>query len=277
MFLQLTFGSFDVFCQAAGLDPEPKIKLTNEIFQVDLEKHLKDYSPFQKKPKIAYADTLVLGDVHFPFTLQWALDEIYKYAEKRKPKRIIQVGDLYDMYAHSKFPRSLNIYTPNQEEDLARKMAEDMWKTLLSIAPNAECVQIMGNHDIRPVRRTLEVQPTMERAASRHVQQLMTFDGVKLIADSRQEYFFDDIMVLHGYGSKSGQHRDYNQMNVIKGHNHKGYTVFKRIREQTLWELDPGFLGDPEAKAFGYTAQKNHDMTTGFGWVDESGPRFIAL
>lgn len=52
---------------------------------------------------------------------------------------------------------------------------------------------------------------------------------------------------------------------------------FKRIGGKTLYELNAGYLGDPESKALSYTPTKITNWTLGWGYIDEDGPRFVAL
>lgn len=272
------FGAFSVMVQAAGLDPLMKYKnYGNEIFERDIKEVLASHEPRPQAERISYTPTLVIGDTHFPFVHEKTLDFIYEFAQKNKPQRIIQMGDLYDMYAHSKFPKSLNVYGPEEEENLAVAGAKKMWDTLKSISPKAECIQILGNHDIRPVKRTAESLPSHEHIVVKHMKQIMTFDGVTTIHDHRQEYIVEGIEFLHGYRSKLGDHRDFAMMNAVCGHIHRGGVSYRRVKGQTLWELNAGFVGDPESKALGYTSQKIADYTLGFGWIDELGPRFIHL
>ncbi len=274
------FGTYAVLVQASGLDPVSTTrqkKLGNEIFERDLVEVLEAHEPRPRQPPPKYEPTLIIGDTHFPFVLDQALEAIYSRISILKPKRVIQVGDLYDAYAHSKFPRSLNVYSPQQEEKLGREGAEKMWKTIRSIVPQAECVQLLGNHDIRPLKRTIESLPALEHVIVRYLHELMTFEGVTLISDSRQEYFFDDVQVLHGYRTGLGSHRDHNLKNTVCGHTHKGGVTYRRVAGRTLWELNAGLVGDPESKVMGYTPQKTHDCTVGWGEIDELGPRFVAL
>jgi hypothetical protein len=273
-----SFGTYSALVIAAGLDPyHPSLKPTNKIFEKPIAQVIEQYEPLAEIAQAVYKPTLVIGDTHFPFVDERVLDKIYEWAERLKPERIIQVGDLYDMYGASKFPKSLNIYKPQEEEELGRQGAEKMWATLRSIAPKAECVQLKGNHDVRPIKRTMEVDPRSEHIVAKHINGLMTFDGVKLIEDSRQEFIVDGIQFIHGYRSKIGEHRDYTLMHTVCGHSHTGGVVYKRIRGQTLWELNAGYCGDAESKALGYTPQKITHWTPGFGWIDEAGPRFVSL
>lgn len=276
-------GHYHLLIQACGVESFKESRkrdrkgLTNAIFNKDIVQTIEEYIPSVDKPKINYQPTLIIPDVHFPFENKKVLQSIYEFALKHKPVRIIQVGDLYDMYAHSKFPRSHNIYMPKQEEELARAGAEKMWNTVREICPKAECIQLLGNHDLRPLRQTLSSLPSLEHVIEKYLHEVMTFEGVKLIKDPRQEYLFDDVEVIHGYRSNLGGHRDHALMNAICGHIHVGGVVFRRIRGQTLWELNCGLAGDPEAKAFNYTPQKIVNWTPGFGFVDQYGPRFIPL
>lgn len=277
--LEKHFGNYTVLLTAAGLDPEPKQKggYTNKIFERDLKEVLTEYQPREIIKPPEYSPTVIIGDTHFPFVSERILDGIYEFIQKEKPSRVIQIGDLYDMYAHSKFPRSHNIYTPDQEEDLAIEGATKMWNTVKSLVPKAELVQLMGNHDVRPVRRTMETNPTSERAVKYWLEKITTFQGVNTIHDMRQEYIFEGIMAHHGYLGQLGAHRDKNLMNFVCGHTHKGGVSYRRFRGQTFWELNAGLVGDPESKVQSYTPQKNHDCTGGLGFIDRYGPRFIAL
>jgi predicted phosphodiesterase len=279
--IKTVFGSYSVLVQAAGLEinkPGAKsklFKLTNEIFLRPLPEVLEEYSPHNPLTSFAFQSVLVIPDIHYPFHCKRVEDAIFKKAQRCQPKYIVQVGDLYDLYAHSKFPRSLNLYSPVEEEAMAREGAENMWKTLRAASPNSKCIQIKGNHDIRPVRRTLEKQPEVEHIVSAHLDKLMTFEGVELVKDYREEYVIDGVMYHHGYRTKLGDHRDYVLRNMVVGHTHKGGVVYRRIRDEVIWELNAGFAGDPHAKVFGYMPQKTCDYTPGFGYIDEEGPRFI--
>jgi predicted phosphodiesterase len=276
--VERTFGIYSELVKAAGFEPNlrgrKKAGLTNQIFLRPLEPILEAHEPEVLKIT-AYQTVLCIPDTHFPFVNERVLEKIYAKAQKERPSFIVQLGDLYDLYAHSKFPRSLNLYSPVEEEQLARAGAENMWKVLRNASPDSKCVQIKGNHDIRPVRRTIESLPALEHVVSKHLDTLMSFDGVELVSDYRDEYLIDNVMYHHGYRTKLGDHRDYVLRNFVHGHTHKGGVVFRRIRDEVIWELDAGFAGDPHAKVFGYMPQKTCDYTPGFGYIDEEGPRFI--
>ena len=49
---------------------------------------------------------ICVPDMHLPWVDAGALSQIYLAIERENPNVVIQLGDLYDMYSHSKFPRN---------------------------------------------------------------------------------------------------------------------------------------------------------------------------
>jgi hypothetical protein len=190
----------------------------------------------------------------------------------------VQVGDLMDRYSHSRFPRSHNVYRPEQEDELARKGAEEMWAEVRKAAPRASLFQLLGNHDLRPLKQVLAAYPQMEKWAEKMLAESMTFEGVKTLHDPREELKLPgNVDVIHGYLGRLGDHRNYTLTNVVHGHTHTGGVVFRQVAGRVLWELDCGLAGDMESKALSYTPQKSTKHTLGWGFLDEYGPRFIPL
>lgn len=273
------FGGYGLLLIAAGIKgaPEDRQKIDNSIFEKNIEQHLEAYSP-KKIPKLdPWPRTLFIGDTHFPFIHKPTLEQIYAFCELMKPELVVQVGDLYDAYSHAKFARSHNVFTPRDEHSAGRRMAEEMWAKIRSIVPNARCIQVLGNHDVRPMRRILEVYPEAEDWISEILRKTMSFEGVETIMDIREELILPgQVMVIHGYRSKLGEHRDHTLMNAVCGHQHVGGVVFKNFHGIGVrWELNCGLVGDPQAKGLSYTPQKITNWTLGWGWLDEHGPRFI--
>lgn len=278
------FGSYTTMLTAAGLEtyderrsPGKARKITNEIFVKDLEQQMAEYKPRDTFQPARYTPTLVIPDTHFPFHSQRTLDAIYEWANRYKPERVIQVGDLYDLYAHTKFPRSQNLIMPQQEQEMGRKAAEEMWTTIKGIVPNAECIQLLGNHDLRPLKQTLAHMPSLEHVIEKYLQELMSFEGVKLVADPREPFEAEGVQYVHGFRSGYGAHMSHTLCNTVHGHDHKLGVAFRRVAGQTLWELHAGFAGDMESKVFHYTPQKALHEMPGFGWLDEKAPRAVPV
>lgn len=263
-------------CQAAGLDTYKSApKINNTIFETPIEKHLEKFAPRPVPFKDPYPDLASISDIHWPFVKQPVVDRFHEYNGDVKPRYIILDGDAHDMYSHAKFPRTHNLFTPREEQAMARKMNEDFWIEIKKRNPNAECVQMLGNHDLRALKRILEAYPEAEDWISEKMKELFTFPGVKTVFDPREEFIIGNIAIFHGYRSQLGSHRDYTLLNVITGHTHRGGVVFRKIRNETLWELNCGYAGDPEAKGLTYTPQRITEWTHGFGIVNKYGPQFI--
>lgn len=251
-------------------------KITNEIFHASIERQIEEYVPRNPIKEVIFPKILCWPDTHYPFQNKAGVDRMIEFAKDNQPEYIVQVGDLFDMYAASKFPRSQNIYTPKDEERLAREMAEADWKRLKEACPEAICYQLLGNHDIRPLKRTLESLPIMEHWVEKYLGELFTFEGVNTILDTREELKLAGILFTHGFLG-SGNHKDYYLNNVVHGHDHKLYVLNRRIMGQNIFEMSCGFLGDIEAKALSYTPSKLANYQDGFGWIDKWGPRTIHL
>jgi hypothetical protein len=267
------FKSFTIFVESSGL----KVSRKNiKPFDKDIEKEIKDYT--DKKVEtfdftIENARILIIGDTHFPFVDEDAMCAMYEVAATLKPNVVIQIGDLYDMFAQGKFPRSLNNYNPQQEIDLGNKMAKEMWASIQSIVPEAKCFQMLGNHCVRPIKRIIETAPECEPFFS--LDKYLEFKNVQVIKNIRQELLINNIMFIHGYRSRLGDHRDFNISNTVCGHSHTGGVSFKKFNDNIKWELNAGYLADPKSKALGYTPQRLTRWTHGVGFVDQYGPRFI--
>ncbi len=227
---------------------------------------------FKRKDRV-----VVVGDLHFPYVHPKALKWAYKVIEQMQPTHIIQIGDLYDFFWFSKYPKRFLDLSPDQEISVGYAKAESFWNKLHSIAPKAKKYQLRGNHDDRPYKRILEKFPEMQTMFK--FDELFQFEGVKTQPDSRQELILTinkkQVMFIHGHLSQLGAHMNYNQMRIVVGHSHKGGVVSRGLDKETLWELNCAFLGDAEAGPLQYGPQSRRHWTLGLGAIDEFGPRFM--
>lgn len=278
------FKTWSAAIMAAGLVPneetQKKIKPKKaEIPKIDSEEEIRSSIESRIDKKIykipGYKKIIVFGDIHFPFCDMNALSLAYAIVQREKPDVIVQIGDLMDMYAATKFPRSLNIMTPRAEFQLARKQSEDFWKKLSDIVPNAKLIQCVGNHDLRALARVIERWPEGEDLVRSGLEKLFTFENVTTIFNPKEELQIGDIYFIHGYRSKLGEHAIYMSSNVVCGHSHTGGVFFRRLHGRTIWELNAGFLADPDSAALSYRAQKTYTWTIGLGIIDELGARFV--
>lgn len=260
----------------SGLAPIPKERISNKVFETPIEQHLQEYIPRplpednRPTPRAAF-----ISDIHWPFSNQRVLDKFYRHIEKTQPEWVVLDGDAWDMYSHGKFPRSHNLFTPQEEEDLAHKMNSVFWEEVQKAVKKVKCIQTLGNHDVRPLKRQLEALPSMHHWIEKHFKEMFTFPGVDTILDYRQEVQLGNVLIHHGYRSKLGDHRDYVMSNIVVGHTHMAGIVYRRLYGRTIWEMNIGYAGDPEAKGLTYTPQKMTNWTPAFGETDEDGPRVI--
>lgn len=218
---------------------------------------------------------LALGDCHFPYEDRKALERVYRLADKLKPDTVVQMGDLYDQFAFSRYPKVLRML-PHEELALARTTAEKMWAHFKGL----DCIQLQGNHDSRAFKRTLSVAPELASLVGPTLCAYYSFPGVRTIEDEREECVLkvngQPVFFQHGHRSRLGDHARFNQAPTVVGHSHTGGVVYLRNLYGVYWELNAGFLGDVRSEAFGYHAQRRmHTTTVGVGFIDELGPRFI--
>lgn len=214
----------------------------------------------------------VFGDLHLPWHKREA---VYRALDLLTPDMnlVLQVGDIYDLYSFSRFPRSHNIMTPGEELSVARDYYCWFWGEVRYRCPGARLVQLLGNHDVRPVKRILERAPELETIANRGFLDLFESPGVELIQND--EFVWNDIAFIHGYLGRAGDHARTSNKCVVHGHSHKpGVTVLR----PGLWEMDVGYLGDEKAPCFAYSAWKRAaPMTRALGLIDQLGPRVVLL
>jgi DNA repair exonuclease SbcCD nuclease subunit len=216
----------------------------------------------------------ILGDYHAPWNSRKARDKALNVVKELRPDLVVQVGDLYDMYAFSRYPRSQNVLTPAQELLRGRHEAEELWDRVMRFAPRAKFVQLLGNHDSRVGDRVAERMPEVESLLN--TKGLFEFEGVETVHDWKEEVVLGGVCYQHGF-RRHGEHARWNQMNTVVGHSHVGGLVLHRNLEGVYWELNVGWLGDEAAPVFRYLEQRLSRWTVGMGVIDERGPRFISL
>lgn len=229
------------------------------------------------KPKTA----LILGDSHLPYGEESVLSQAISLVKALKPYYVIQIGDLYDFYFHSSYPKKLLDITPSEEYEAGREEAEKMWKTINKVSPHSKCFQLKGNHDDRPYKRLMETHPELMLIAGKGFKEMFTFKGVETIHDSTEELHLQTVqgkvLFHHGHRAQLGDHLIYNQTSTVVGHSHQGGVVFKQYSDELKFELNCGYSGDPSQGPLKYGKQQKKYWTHGCGVIDTLGPRFVPL
>ncbi len=157
-----------------------------------------------------------------------------------------------------------------------------MWERVRKASPRSKCIQLAGNHEFRIPKRLAESLPTMGCVVEDSVRKLLEAPGVETHHDASEELILQTaagpVLFQHGHRSRLGDHARYNQMSTVCGHSHTGGVWFGRNRHGVYWELNAGWCGDELAEPFAYSQQKKlKGWTTGAGWLDSAGPRFISM
>lgn len=187
------------------------------------------------------------------------------------------MGDLYDFFAFTKFPKSLSLMTPDEEISLGRKDALRFWQTLKKLSPKSSLYQILGNHDIRPCLRILERFPEIRAIAMNGWKDLFAFDGVSTLMDHRDDLVIDDIVFEHGHFGKPGQHLAKNRKRTVIGHTHRAWTHFEMVRGDYLWEMNVGYVANPMSEPLSYPKKRYHGWTQGYGRIINDVPFFMPV
>jgi DNA repair exonuclease SbcCD nuclease subunit len=200
-----------------------------------------------------------------------------------KPDTVILGGDLFDLFSFNRFCRKI-IARPKDEIEDARKVITEVTTYLRRKIKGVRIVILTGNHDARALAAAYDKDPAIAALLEMlGVQKLWDFDGCETIYDPRQEFLLNGIVFMHGY-RPAGKHYLHNLRPTVTGHTHtlqlwKAIPIVDPITQETrfIWEMNCGYLGDPDSVPMSYPKQKYQHYVHGFGWIDEHGPRPIAL
>lgn len=218
----------------------------------------------------------IFSDIHFPFQNKQKLNKAFELLEKEKPDVVIQIGDLLDQYVFSKYTRDLSIITPEKEIKLAIKQANEFWKRVQKIVPKARCIQLLGNHDVRVVKRIREKLPELATMFNL-TKTLYQFPKVECLESDRSFIEIDNVVYCHGWLSTLGQHARFFRKSVVHGHSHRPGIVFERLSKEFTFEMDVGHLADEKSLPLSYTASTNSKWLVAVGVVENGQPKVIIL
>lgn len=220
---------------------------------------------------------IAIPDIHLPWADWKKIAKVYEFVKEEKPDIVIQLGDLKDRFTFSRFAKSHDIMTPKEEVQEARAGAVNFWANIHKMAPQAKKIQLTGNHESRLLRSVIEKYPEIYSIMEKAEQEMFKFAKVKTIYDARAELEIDGVVYMHGYLTNLGAHARHLLKPVVHGHSHRGGVVFFNLGGKTIWELDCGYLADPNQVPLMYGSTKTTLWTHGVGLIDKYGPRFIPL
>lgn len=271
------FGGFSSLVQASGLEQFSKgsKKRVNEAYNSFISRKVEELETRVFEPRFPifgpYPRIVAIGDIHAPWMCETTMMLIYQFIEMVKPEYIVVMGDFYDFFSQSKFPKQIMI-TPQDEVNTARSMLEKVFQSLKRVAPQAKIYNILGNHDLRPSKRLIESAP--ELIPFFDFDSFFKFPESELFKSARDPLVISGIAFHHGF-MKQYSHMVKFGMPTVCGHTHNGGLHYEKVHGKWLWELNAGFVGDPSKPCFNYTAVKELNWTRGVGYISEWGPHFI--
>jgi predicted phosphodiesterase len=223
------------------------------------------------KSRIIFA----LPDMHLPY-MDW--NAIEKVAEEIKiAKRrgddvtVVQLGDLMDQRAWSRFPKEGDADNAQHEWDLAEKCMQRLHKLI------PEMTIIFGNHDSRIAKKATEVY--LPKQLVKTLDKHFNFDGWKWHT-SDDPLVIDGIAFIHGdsfpiprpisAALRLGQ-------SVVFGHTHQSHLSYVTTHNRTMFALNCGWLGDETQSAFRYASGSPHKCWKGYGVIIDGTPHLIPI
>lgn len=217
----------------------------------------------------------VLPDMHLPWGDWGAIEEVAEeigIAKRRGDDvTVVQLGDLIDARAWSKYPKGPSDENAQQEWD----EAEEAMERLYDLIPEMNI--LLGNHDERFAKKATESQ--LPRQLVRTLDEYFSFDGwVWHTAEIPLE--IDGIAFIHGdnfpiptpttAALRLGQ-------SVCYGHSHSGHLSYVVTFKRRLFSLNCGWLGDESKSAFNYARKSPNRSFKGYGVIIDGVPHLVPL
>lgn len=221
--------------------------------------------------------TVVIPDVHLPDHDRYATANLLEMIQAEQPARIVQVGDLLDLKAPSRWSKGkAEEYIGSVRNEVDHGIV--FWQELRQAAgPDCEINWIFGNHDDRlrtyasafapalldvlpslPDLMKMEEQNIKVRAQPWRIEPGVSTIHGKLL-DTKAAYSARKEMLRHG-------------QSIVQGHTHRLGLVFETADRQRFG-LEAGWLGDIR-KVGGYLDFPGiANWQQGFGYLAVDGAR----
>jgi predicted phosphodiesterase len=279
------FGSFDNALEEAGLKEEFRELESKRRLEVagDTKTKIKSIQPKWSKIKASSKKhnkkdktIFIISDLHVPFMNEIYIEKMLKAIALEKPDYVVQIGDAFDLYSFSRFAKTANLATPNEEFIRGKMLVEKLWKTIQKIAPKAKLYQLSGNHESRLTSRLINNAPELEPFVD--FQKPFEIKGVTRLTSAREFLELENIIFCHGYFSPSGAHVRHFAKSVVFGHSHRGRVEWFN---EELFELNVGHLCNTKALPFSYTQSVITKWKAGWGIIHiingKPVPKFVPV
>lgn len=208
---------------------------------------------------------LVLGDLHFPWHEHRCLEACYEFSKKYKPDLVIQVGDIIDGKAWSRYPKDPDDLSPELEwQQVVTSMAQ-----LNKMFP--QLVILQGNHCLRIMTRASEAglcQPLI-----RTLNQVFDYKGWKWHVQPKP-YVADGITFIHGDELPGNAWQKAQKIGkpLVQGHDHLGYLQYVNTFDHQIFGMSVGCMIDAKSIAARYAARNLMRCWLGWGTITHLRP-----
>lgn len=227
-----------------------------------------------KKITLKNATTvLILPDMHLPWANWDAIYMAYEWAWKHNPDVVIQLGDLWDQKAWSRWPKDPEDPSPEWEFEQALLDCE----TLQEYFPDMHI--LTGNHDLRLVKSAVEA--SLPKAMIKDMSEIVNAPGWSWHIDPAIRLIVETPRgpVLFRHGDEEGGRPLYKAttlgMNVIQGHTHQTSIQYAQVMDKFFFGAEMGHMMDVTSKAAAYSARSAKGTACGFGVLKHGVPYWI--
>lgn len=221
-----------------------------------------------------YDVIICLPDQHLPWPDWNAIKEVSKvyHHYKRQKKRVcvVNLGDIIDAKAWSRFPKDNDDLSAQLEWDQVIVAMEKLHKLL------PEQQLLLGNHDRRLVVKALEAN--LPRQLVKGLDDLFPYNGWKWHTHSKP-LVIDDIIFMHGDEMAGTVAQKANKLgkSVVQGHTHKGSLTYTNTFTHNVFGMECGWIGDENGMGARYASKHPVLCFKGFAVIENGAPRLIPL
>ena len=208
---------------------------------------------------------LVLGDCHCPYADLDVLEEARKFGLKKKVDLIIQMGDLVDFKALSRFPKAPEDDSAFLEHLNTSKQVREIEKMFPKL------FLLEGNHCKRLLKKASESGIPKEM-----IKSFKDTLGVKnwVWHEGTDPFEYNGTIFIHG-DELSGSVRRMVELfgcNVVKAHTHRAEIVYCSTFNKKSWGMDVACTANLKGKSFAYANSTISKSMVGYGYIENNSP-----
>lgn len=219
---------------------------------------------------------LAVGDLHFPFQDQRAIELMVDVVKDFKPDKCVFLGDVFDMYCISRFEKN-----PYKDFTLLRDEladAREQFRDLIDRINARTTVFIGGNHDLRLEKYVALHAPKLGGLFK--TEEILGVPNGVLYLPYGQKNRYKIGKLIYTHGTRTGENPASSMVkkyrsSVLFGHTHKlQIHHITDIHHNDFVGISAGWLGN-EQEAAEYISDVS-DWTKGFvlTWHKENGDFF---